>query len=73
MTGIRVYVGELIAPAAAPQALGLLRGTPPQTEKIARDRRKLVRFGLLMAWLWAANGAATAPSTSVRPADALIA
>jgi hypothetical protein len=26
-----------------------------------------------MAWLWAANGAATAPSTSVRPADALIA
>ncbi len=28
---------------------------------------------LVMAWLWAANGRATAPSTSVRPADALIA
>jgi hypothetical protein len=26
-----------------------LRWTPPQTEKIARDRRKLVRFGLLNA------------------------
>jgi hypothetical protein len=43
MTGIRVYVGELIAP---------------------RRRSASSR---------AANGAATAPSTSVRPADALIA